>query len=391
MEDTPISPSQFVALINQTLEFAYPVVVVEGEVANFRISKNRWVYFDLKDDSSVVKFFGTVYQLNTPIEDGMMVRVAGNPKLHHLYGFSVTVQSLEPAGEGSIKRAFELLKQKLSEEGLFEQSRKRTLPDFPQRVGLITSAQAAAYNDFFKILNARWSGLEVLHADVQVQGESAPAQLVRAIEYFNQLPEPVNVIVLTRGGGSAEDLMAFSSEEVARAVAGSRTPTIVGVGHEDDISLADLAADVRAATPSNAAQLLVPDRKEIASQLNYWQQNMFEYVQTFSLRTKHKLSEQLTHLAHQLQLPAQKVGELRNDLVHGMTNQTNRVDMHVSSLSRTLRSTNPKKLLSQGYAIARNDRGKIIKSAATLKRKDKVVLELSKGKATTEVVDVKNN
>jgi exodeoxyribonuclease VII large subunit len=143
--DFTLSVSDFVALLNQTLETAYPYVTISGELANFRVSKNRWVYFDLKDEQASVHFFGTVYQMPGPLEDGMLVQVSGNPRLHPLYGFSVTVRSLRPVGEGAIKRAAELLQLKLQAEGLFDPSRKRALPYPPTRIGLVASKESAAY------------------------------------------------------------------------------------------------------------------------------------------------------------------------------------------------------------------------------------------------------
>ena len=248
--------SEFVGLLNQTLDFAYPNVVIVGELANFRVSKNRWVYFDLKDEHSSVKFFGTVYNLSGPLEDGMLLKVHGQPRLHNLYGFSVNILSLQPTGEGSIRRAADLLRSKLAAEGLFDEARKRLLPYPPTRIGLVTSKQSAAYADFIKILNARWQGIDIALIDVQVQGEVAPSQITAAIEQFSAAAEPPDVVVIIRGGGSAEDLASFSTEIVTRAVAGSRIPTLVAIGHEVDLSLAELAADHRASTP--------------VTPLNYW-------------------------------------------------------------------------------------------------------------------------
>ncbi len=260
MNDIVFGVSDFVAVFNQTIEYAYPSINIVGELANFRVSKNRWVYFDLKDEMSSVKFFGTVYQLPGPLEDGLMVQVTGVPRLHPQYGFSISVQNMKPVGEGSIKRASALLEAKLRSEGLFDASRKRLLPYPPARIGLVTSAESAAYHDFIKILQERWGGVEVELADVQVQGEKAPPQLIAALDYFNSHNNPVEVIVITRGGGSAEDLSAFNHEQLTRSVATSRIPTLVAIGHEVDVSLAELAADRRASTPSNAAQILVPDK-----------------------------------------------------------------------------------------------------------------------------------
>ncbi|MDL2342245.1 MAG: exodeoxyribonuclease VII large subunit [Patescibacteria group bacterium] len=358
--DLSLGVTEFVTLLNQTFDFAYPSLLITGELANLRISKNKWVYFDLKDESSSVKFFGTVYQLPGPLEDGMLLKVRGAPRLHNLYGFSVTVQSMQPAGEGTIKRAAELLQAKLQTEGLFDTSRKRALPYPPQTVGLITSGQSAAYADFVKIINARWSGLTISHIDVQVQGEAAPLQIVSAIEQCNALAEPPEVLVLIRGGGSAEDLAAFSTEQVTRAVAASRIPTLVAIGHEIDLSLAELAADQRASTPSNAAELLVPDRRTVLSQLAVARQQL-----------SHQ-SNQLLQQAHQdlvvvtasLQaLALQKVAQQRQ---------------HVQAAQQLLAAFNPVFILQRGYAIVRQN-GHVIRSTAAYDRRQPTSLTMQDG------------
>lgn len=261
MDELIFTPTEFVAALNQTLEFSYPIITIEGELSSFRVSKNRWVYFDLKDDEASVSFFGTIYMLPGPLEDGLMVRVAGSPRLHNRFGFSVNMQSIQPVGAGSLKKAADLLAKKLAAEGLFDPDRKRPLPYAPEKIGLITAKSSAASADFIKILNERWGGVEVGLADVYVQGDRAPEQLVAAITHFNQLSDIPEVLVITRGGGSADDLAAFSDERVVRAIAASRIPTLVAIGHEVDISLAEMAADQRASTPSNAAQVLVPDKR----------------------------------------------------------------------------------------------------------------------------------
>jgi exodeoxyribonuclease VII large subunit len=269
MQPQIISVSEFIGIINETLGFAYPQVIVEGEVSGFKVNQGKFVFFDLKDENHTLGCFMMARDLALPIEDGMKIRVTGGPKVTKFSRFSLTVRAIELAGEGELRRAMELLRRKLTAEGLFDLSRKRPLPTYPRRIGLITSGTSAAYHDFIKILNARWGGVEVLLADVTVQGITAPDQIVGALGYFNQLSEPADVLVLIRGGGSLEDLQAFSTEPVARAVAASRTPIIVGVGHEVDTSLADHAADVRAATPTDAARLVVPDRSEISARIDH--------------------------------------------------------------------------------------------------------------------------
>jgi exodeoxyribonuclease VII large subunit len=336
--DITFSVGEFVAILNQTLEYAYPSVTITGELANFRVSKNRWVYFDLKDDTATVRFFGTVYMLPGPLEDGMMVSVRGTPRLHPQYGFSVTAQTIQPVGEGSIKKAAQLLEAKLAAEGLFDPERKRPLPYPPKHIGLITSGESAAYRDFIKILNARWGGVNITLIDVQVQGEASPAQIVQAIQQFNQMAAPPDVLVVTRGGGSAEDLQAFSTEQVTRAVAASRIPTVVAIGHEVDISLAELAADQRASTPSNAAELLVPDRKAMLAGLE-----------------AHR--ERLAHLADRAVHDARHEITLHQDsLMNGMQTILSQEKQQIALRRQVLTAFNPQSALSRGYALVRKGR-----------------------------------
>lgn len=258
-----LSVSDFVALTNQTLEFAYPTVSVIGEVSEFRVSQGKWVSFKLKDDEAVVNCFMGVFSLRQPLENGMKILVVAAPRLNQKGYFNLTVRAIKPVGEGSIKKGFELLKAKLEKEGLFAPERKRPLPRVPKSVGVVTSTESAAYADFCKIINDRWGGLSVRVAHTQVQGEPAADQMIRAIRYFNGLENLPEVLVIIRGGGSAEDLMAFNDEPLARAIAESRIPTLVGVGHEIDHTLADMVADRRAATPTNAAEILTPDRHDV--------------------------------------------------------------------------------------------------------------------------------
>ncbi|MEO5627910.1 MAG: exodeoxyribonuclease VII large subunit [Candidatus Saccharimonadales bacterium] len=367
--DVVLSVSDFVGVLNQTLENAYPNVVIVGELANFKISKNRWVYFDLKDEYASVRFFGTVYMLPGPLEDGMMLQVRGNPRLHPLYGFSVSVMNIQPVGEGSLKKAAALLQAKLTAEGLFDESRKRPLPYPPQRVGLITSGESAAYADFVKIMQERWGGVDIDLADVQVQGEVAPMQIVRAIEYFNAHAQPPDVLVVTRGGGSAEDLAAFSTEQVTRAVAASRIPTIVAIGHEVDISLAELAADQRASTPSNAAQMLVPDKRHELEVLKDYQKVMANALDG--------------HL-----------DELRRILLESREDLTAKVERIFEAAHQTLRTEkrlleqiNPQKVLQRGYALVYQD-GNLVRSVKKLKVGSELKVKLSDGSIDTTVSKV---
>jgi exodeoxyribonuclease VII large subunit len=365
-----LTVSEFVAYLNQTLEYAYPSVSITGELANFRVSKNRWVYFDLKDEEASVRFFGTVYNLRGPMEDGMMLKVRGTPRLHPLYGFSITVQQIELVGEGTIKRASELLQAKLQAEGLFDPSRKRMLPYPPRSIGLITSTESAAYADFTKIINARWQGLDVQVADVQVQGVSAPTQIIQAVQFFNQHPEAPDVLVLIRGGGSPEDLQAFSDESVVRAVAASRVPTLVAIGHEIDISLAELAADQRASTPSNAAELLVPDKAQIYSVLEQRKGDLKSILHGTVLREQEYLTRQKQTLTGQ---------------VNQVLDQARRALAYRASI---LEAFNPQAALERGYAVLKQA-DTVLGARHTFKVGDIVDIETFRADLKAEIQQVK--
>ncbi len=331
------SVSDFIEVVNQTFEYAYSSVQIEGEVASFKVNQGKYIFFDIKDTSGSINCFMTVWQLRVPIEDGMKVIVSAVPKLTQWGKFSLTVKSIRPKGEGAIKKSFEVLKAKLEDEGLFALDRKRPLPKIPQSIAVISSTQAAGYADFIKILNDRWGGIDIKVAHVQVQGDGAPDQIIRAINYFNQQEALPEVIAIIRGGGSADDLATFNDEPLVRAIASSRIPTIVGVGHEIDITLADLAADVRAATPSNAAQILVPDRQEIIRLIRY---------QSRSLAPK------------MIQIIDQKKQLLRETISTILLGVEKSIDdkyREISSVKNVLSQLNPSVVLSRGYAILRGN------------------------------------
>lgn len=363
-EKVVLGVSDFVALVNQAFEMAFPIVTVVGELSNFKVSKNRWVYFDLKDGGASIRCFGTVYMLPGPLEDGMVVEVRGAPKLHQQFGFSFNIQSIRPVGEGAIRKAAELLAAKLEAEGLFDAGRKRQLPYPPQRIGLITSGESAAYADFIKVLAARWRGMSIELADVQVQGERAPAQLVAALQWFNEQADPPDVLVLIRGGGSADDLQAFSVEQVVRAVAASRIVTLVAIGHEVDVSLAELAADQRASTPSNAAELLVPDRREVLARLHLEREVITDGLQGWLDDERLGLQDMATDMSEHLQR-----------LLDGR-----RTD--VAGYTRLVAALNPALALARGFAIVRKD-GKAVRGG--LRAGDIVDITLSNATAQARV------
>lgn len=326
------SVSEFLSVVNQTLDYAYPSVNVKGEVASFKINQGKWVFFDLKDEESSVPCFMPLFQLRTPIEDGMKIVVRGVPKVTKWGKFSFTVKQIQPVGEGSIKKSFELLKKKLEKEGLFDSAKKRPIPRPLRKIGVISSTDAAGYADFCKILNARWGGLEVYTAHVQVQGMDAPDQIIRALKYFNEKAE-VDIVAVIRGGGSADDLSVFNDEKLAREIAASRIPVITGIGHEVDESLADLVADIRASTPSNVAEMLTPDRKAEISKIR---------GQIWTLNKK--VIQEIEFSKNQLNNRVLDAGRLVKTKIAAALSE-------LGARKRALEGMDPEMVLKRGYAI----------------------------------------
>lgn len=332
-----LSVSDFIAVTNQTLEYAYPVVEVEGEVASFKVNQGKFVFFDIKDEGASVGCFMMLFQLRVPIEDGMKVIVTASPKLTQWGKFSLTVKAIRPSGEGSLKKSFELLKAKLDQEGLFALERKRPLPTIPRHIAVISSPQAAGYADFIKILNDRWGGLRVDVAATQVQGADAPDQIIRALNHFNTQEELPELIVIIRGGGSADDLSAFNDEQLVRVIAASRVPTITGIGHEIDVSLSDLAADMRAATPSNVAQIIVPDRRDI--------------IRTARMQVQSLVPQLLGMLEN---LKQQLEGRI-DDAAMTVEQQIERQKQRLEQTKHLLAEFDPARVLERGYALIRGE------------------------------------
>jgi exodeoxyribonuclease VII large subunit len=377
MGNDAITVSEFNSLLNQTLTFAYPEVVVEGEVSSFKINQGKWIFFDLKDEHNLVGCFMTIYQLKTELEDGMLIRVKATPQLTKWGKFSLTVKEVELAGEGSVKRAFEMLKSKFEKEGLFLEDRKRELPLYPQRVGLVTSNQAAAFNDFITILDDRWSGLDVEHIQVQVQGPSAPDQISKAIEHMNMFGS-YDVLVVIRGGGSAEDLQAFNSEEVVRAIYASNIPTLVAIGHEDDITLSELVADVRGATPTDAARRLVPDKNELLEKIGAIQLRNFNMLEGISAKGRSVLDSFYYSIEA-------RINNMRHSATDSHTRSINSIDRHMQAVlsviqlqRKLLKSLDPSAILSRGYSITRVN-GKVIKSSDEYISGAELMIQLHKG------------
>lgn len=376
-EQPKFTPTQFLNAVNQTLEYGYTGAIIVGEVASFKVNQGKWVFFDLKDEVSSVGCFMPVWDLRVPLEDGMKIAVRGTPKVTKWGKFSFTVKAVKPVGEGSLKKAYEMLKKKLAGEGLFDPLRKRPLPEDLTTIGVISSTAAAGYADFIKILNARWGGLKVLTAHTQVQGLDAPDQIMRALQYFNERGE-VQVIAILRGGGSADDLACFNDEKLVRAVAASKIPVICGIGHEVDESLCDLACDVRASTPSNAAEMLTRDRAEelarLARTMNRTRQVVLQQIEQARMDNRSEIMdlgrkmlgivgdmrrrnfEQVQRVGNLVKM--QCIEPLRTECRNKMQRMLQKIQGECTKIENALQRNmkilevvNPDKVLAQGYAI----------------------------------------
>lgn len=326
------------------LEYAFSTVMVEGEVTGFKVNQGKFVFFDLKDEGASVGCFMMEFALRFALVDGMKVMVKATPKLTGKGKFSLTVREVIPVGEGALSKSFELLKKKLVAEGLFDERRKRPLPEDLTRLGVISSTQAAGYEDFCKILNERWGGLEVSVAHVQVQGMGAADQMIRALRYFNERRQ-VEVVALVRGGGSADDLAAFNDEALVREVVASRIPVITGIGHEVDESLVDLAADIRASTPSNAAQMLT---REKSAEL---------------MRARDQVSRVKNVLRERLENAEREVAGVAKRALGGCLDKIVMIEEEVRGQRAILEELNPERVLERGYALVRGevDIGNVVK------------------------------
>ena len=357
------SVSDFIATSNDIFEKSFPSVLIEGEISSFKVNQNKFVFFDLKDEDSVLGCFMTVWQMRFPLEDGMKVVVQAKPKLTNWGKFSLTIEKIIPKGEGSLKKSFEILKEKLTKEGLFDESHKREIPRNPQKIAVISSIQAAGYADFIKIINERWGGLEITVAHTQVQGISASDQIIRAIDFFNSQSELPDVITIIRGGGSVDDLAVFNDEKLVRAIVASRVPIITGIGHEIDESLCDLAADFAASTPSNVAQFLTP---------NKFDEMRFLYSKI--LHTNDFILSKIDGLKIENH---QKIYKMKDLILNNIFEQ----QREIQAKKRILESYNPQNILSKGYALV----------SGKLAAGEEIMIQTIDKKITAEVKNVERN
>lgn len=365
-------------------------VFISGEISNFTDHyRSGHLYFSLKDEKSVLKavmFASNARRLRFRPSDGMKVLCRGRISLYEASGqYQLYVEDMQPDGLGALNLAYEQLKARLEKEGLFSSARKHPIPRYPRRIGVITSPTGAAVRDICQILGRRWPMAEIVFCPVLVQGEGAAPQLAAALARMNRI-EGVDTIIIGRGGGSLEDLWAFNEESVARAVAASKIPVISAVGHETDFTICDFAADLRAPTPSAAAELAVPDRMEEKMLVESARYTLQADMQSLFARYRMELDSLTARRC--LREPLEPVVRERDELSHlarrltaGIALSISREKGELSRLTGTLDGLSPLKVLGRGYALARTEEGETIRSVSQVREGNVFRLRFADGEA----------
>ncbi|MFH1259349.1 MAG: exodeoxyribonuclease VII large subunit [Elusimicrobiota bacterium] len=375
--------------VKDLLEGSFPAVWVEGEISNFRRYPSGHLYFSLKDEQSqvsVVMFRAAAELLKFNIAEGLKVVVLGRVTCFTKRGdYQIVINFLEPQGKGALQLAFEQLKEKLAQEGLFDLSRKKTIPLLPQKIGIVTSSRGAAIRDILSVLNRRFANVEILLYSVRVQGEGAKEEIAQALDDLNREFSDLDVILLGRGGGSVEDLWAFNEEIVARAIARSRIPIISCVGHEIDFTIADFVADLRAPTPSAAAELVVKNKEELMQRL----ENLKNRLTGNMGYLLNSLNEKLTGLKKTpflirptdfLEEKFQEIDNLSQRITMAMNNSLNLFSKNLEIVLGKLNALSPLAIFQRGYALVwKMPEQKVVKSWEEVNLTDRLRVRLFRG------------
>jgi exodeoxyribonuclease VII large subunit len=393
-----LTVKELTARIKDLLETTFPEVWVAGEISNFARPRSGHCYMTLKDEGaqlSAVMWRGTAARVRFDLHDGLEVICRGRLGVYPPHGkYQLIVEQIEPKGIGALELAFRQLHDKLAREGLFDPERKQPLPRFVRRIAVVTSPTGAAIRDFLEVLRRRWRGADVLVVPVRVQGEGAAEEIAAAVDVVNRLAEPVDCLVVTRGGGSLEDLWAFNEEIVVRAIFASRVPVVSAVGHEIDVTLSDLAADVRALTPSEAAERLVPDAQEILARLRQYQRRLLAALRSRSAAARTRLDTLAAHPVFRRPFERvydyqRRLDELASRAERAVRGHVRLARRHADALAAQLDSLSPLAVLGRGYSLTRRDPdGPPIRDAGRLAIGDQLRTRFARGEAVSRVEKV---
>ncbi|MCA9261460.1 MAG: exodeoxyribonuclease VII large subunit [Planctomycetales bacterium] len=384
-----LSVTQLTGLLKGLVEESFGSVWVAGEISNFARPQSGHCYFTLKDEGAqlrAVMWRGSATRLKADLHDGLQVICRGRLDVYPPRGsYQLVVEQLEMQGVGALELALRQLRDKLTREGLFDRGRKRPLPRFPRRIGVVTSPTGAALRDFLEVLRRRWRGSEVLILPARVQGEGAAGEIAAAIGQAARLRPALDVLVVTRGGGSLEDLWCFNEETTVRAIAASPIPTISAVGHEIDVTLADLAADVRALTPSEAAERVAPSQRDVRELVEGLQGRLQQSLAHLAARLRMRLDAVasrplFTRPADMINYRATRLDELSTRLRRAGTTQLERRRDRLAATAGKLESLSPLAVLGRGYSVTSDDAGQLIASAAQVAAGHRIQTQLASGR-----------
>ena len=409
-ERKPLTVSELTNSIRITLESRFAAVWVEGEISNFKAHSSGHWYFTLKDQNAQLRakcFRSANTRIRFRPTDGLHVRARGRLSLYAPRGeYELVVEALDPVGAGALQIAFEQLRDRLKAEGLFAKELKRPLPVFPRRVGIVTSPTGAAIRDILNVISRRTRTVHVLFSPARVQGDLAGPQIAHAIRFINLYHERalrdgrtedlVDVLIVGRGGGSSEDLWAFNTEEVARAIRKSTIPVISAVGHETDFTIADFVADFRAATPSAAAEIVAAREDQLCSALEHMGRQLVRLTRFKIVDLRSRVQEQA--LSHAFDEVKSRLAKARRRFEAASSACDVAIDTKIQDgrerlgrAAASLDALSPLGVLQRGYAIAQDASGKLVRDAAAVNVGDEVNVRLAKGRLNTRVVATDQN
>jgi exodeoxyribonuclease VII large subunit len=388
LDTTVYTVTEITAILKQLVSGRFRNVHVEGEVSNAKLYPSGHLYFTLKDNAAMMKAVAFNYRGKFPgetiIKEGDTVVCEGKIDIYEKRGeYQLIVSDMTVKGsQGNLYMQFLALKEKLSREGLFDETKKKPLPLFPTRIGIVTSPVGAAIRDMLRIIYGKFPNMSVAIYPVKVQGEEAPAEIVEGISYLDDT-ERVDVVIVGRGGGSLEDLACFNDENVARAIFACRTPIVSAVGHEIDFTIADFVADLRAPTPTAAADMVVPDKRETQGILDTMRNTLIQSIKNKLERSKFLFYQNATELKEKKDFftgHSMYLDELLGDLMHGLSNYMRDTRKKVDALSQRIVDLNPENILKRGYSITqKNTTGEIVTDSSVVKADEQLMVTVHKG------------
>jgi exodeoxyribonuclease VII large subunit len=394
----PLTVAELTEQIKDLVEAGFPAVWVAGEISNFARPQSGHCYLTLKDEQAQLRaviWRNVAAQLRFDLHDGLEVICRGRVEVYAPRGsYQLIIEAIEPRGLGALELALRQLREKLAREGLFDPARKRPLPEFVRQIAVVTSPTGAAIRDFLQVLRRRWRGADVLILPARVQGDGAAAEIAAAIQLANRLSRPIDVLVVTRGGGSLEDLWAFNEEVVVRAIAASRIPVISAVGHEIDVTLSDLAADVRALTPSEAAELVAPAAEELFGTLDQLKKRITAALKTLAQAARSRLDALARHPVfrrpyRQVFERARRLDELGGRLHRSIKLHLQNAQQRTATSAAKLQSLSPLAVLGRGYSLTQRPAdGRVIRSAAELAPGQQISTRFAAGRALSRVEEI---